>query len=188
MPQTYERHLQLTAYHCKFLQEKDYKVQQHPINERLSFLLKTFQLSARAFSETIGEKPTITQNYVGTRNSMPGADYLEKVMMRFESINPIWLLTGNGEPFKDGAAPSQNQTNISGKKNAVNVASGNGTATTNNYNLSDCEKERDNYKTERDQARREIELLNGQLQMQATIIEGKDQMLDLLRGGFNRPN
>ena len=31
-------------------------------------------------------------------------------------------------------------------------------------------------------------LLTGQLQMQATIIEGKEQMLDLLRGGFNRPN
>ncbi|GAB3638254.1 hypothetical protein GCM10027422_38440 [Hymenobacter arcticus] len=152
-------------------------------------MLKSFQLSARAFSETIGEKPTITQNYVGIRNSMPGADYLEKVMKRFDSINPTWLLVGEGEPFKEGSAPNQNQTNISGKKNTVAVAgTNNGTATTNNYNLADCEKERDSLRAERDSLAKQVELLNGQLQMQKTIIEGKDQMLDLLKGGFNRPN
>ncbi len=120
---------------------------------------------------------------------MPGADYLEKVLKRFESINPTWFLIGEGEPFKEGSVPTQNQTNISGKKNTVAVAgTNNGTATTNNYNLSDCEKERDAFKAERDSLAKQLELLQGQLQMQATIIEGKDQMLDLLRGGFNRPN
>jgi hypothetical protein len=179
----------LTAYSCKLLHKIDYKLQQHPINERLSFLLKTLKLSARAFSESIGEKPTITQNYVGTRNSMPGADYLEKVLKQFDSINPSWLLMGEGEPFKEGSVPTQNQTSISGKKNTVAVANGkNGTATTNNYNLADCEKERDAFKAQLDKALREIELLTGQLKMQETIIQGKDQMLDLLRGGFTRPN
>jgi hypothetical protein len=164
-------------------------VQQHPINERLIFLLKSFQLSARAFSETIGEKPTITQNYVGTRNSMPGADYLEKVMKRFDSINPVWLLTGEGEPFKEGSAPTQNQTNISGKKNTVAVAgTNNGTATTNNYNLADCEKERDTLRIQFDNAQREIELLTGQLQTKDALIASKEETIELLKSAFNRPN
>ena len=119
---------------------------------------------------------------------MPGADYLEKVLKCFESINPAWLLVGEGEPFKEGTNPTQNQTNISGKKNNVAVAGSHGTITTNNYNLADCEKERDTLRIQLDKAQREIELLTGQLQMQKTIIEGKDQMLDLLKGGFNRPN
>jgi len=160
-----------------------------PINQRLKFLLQQLGVSARTFSEMIGEKSSNTQNYVGSRGSMPGADYLEKVLRHFESINPLWLLMGEGEPFKEGSTPTQNQTNISGKKNTVAVANGkNGTATTNNYTLLDCEKERDTLRIQLDNAQREIELLNGQLQMQKTIIEGKDQMLDLLRGGFNRPN
>jgi len=162
-------------------------LQQHPINERLSFLLKTLKLSARAFSESIGEKPTITQNYVGTRNSMPGADYLEKVLKQFDSINPAWLLLGDGEPFKDGTALAQNQTTISGDGN--NVAGGkNGKAIQKNYGLSDCEKERDILKAQLDKAQREVELLTGQLQTKDALIASKEETIDLLKAAFNRPN
>ncbi|RZJ89784.1 MAG: hypothetical protein EOO60_09645 [Hymenobacter sp.] len=79
-------------------------------------------------------------------------------------------MTGEGEPFKEGSAPTQNQTNTSGKKN--------------NYTLTDCES----LGAERDSLAKQVEMLNGQLQMQKTIIEGKDQMLNLLKGRFNRPN
>lgn len=160
---------------------------QQTINQRVKFLLDKYQLSVRAFSELIGHKPANTQNYVGARGSMPGADYLQSIVEHFEDVNPVWLLTGKGEPFKEGSAPTQNQTNISGKKSTVAIAS-NGNATTNNYNLTDCEKERDGYKAQLDKAQREIELLTGQLELKDTIIKGKDEMLDLLRGGFNRPN
>ena len=158
------------------------------INQRIKFLLDNYKLSVRAFSELIGHKPANTQNYVGARSSMPGADYLQSITEHFEDVNPIWLLTGKGQPFIEGAAPSQNQTNISGKKNAVNVASGNGTATTNNYNLADCEKERDDYKTQLEKAQREVELLSNQVETQKNLIESKQQLLDFLRGGLNRPN
>ena len=97
---------------------------------------------------------------------MLGTDYLEKVIRYFESVNPTWLLTGEGEPFKDGFSPTQNQTSISGKKNNIAVAgTNNGTATMDNYNLADCEKERDAFKAQLDKALREIELLTGQLKM-----------------------
>jgi hypothetical protein len=158
---------------------------QETINQRLNFLIENLGLSIRAFSATLGVSDTNTRNYL-TKGTKPNSDYLESVLRHFSRINPTWLLLGEGEPFKEGSTPTQNQTNISGKKNNVAVANGkNGTATTNNYTLADCEKERDGLRTQLEHAQREIELLTGQLQMQKTIIEGKDQMLDLLRGGYN---
>ena len=157
------------------------------INQRLIFLMDALKMKAGPFSRALGLSETTVRNYVD-RNSKPSSDVLEKIYYTFDHVNLVWLVTGEGQPFKEGSAPTQNQTNISGKKSAVNVASGNGTATTNNYNLTDCEKERDGYKAQLDKAQREIELLTGQLELKDTIIKGKDEMLDLLRGGFNRPN
>lgn len=164
-------------------------MEQQAINQRLKFLVNNIGLSSRAFSELTSESLTNTHNYIGTRQAEPRASYLTKVLSRFSNINPAWLMLGEGEPFKEEALPTHNQTNISEKKKAINVAGANhGTVTTNNYTLSDCEKERDILKTQFDSLTKQIELLNGQLQMQKTIIEGKNQMLDLLKGGFNRPN
>lgn len=164
-------------------------MEQQTINQRLKFLVDNIGISSRAFSELIGESPTNTHNYIGARQAEPRASYLTKVLFHFSNINPAWLMLGEGEPFKEGSTPTQNQTNITGKKNPVNVAGNNhGTATTNNYGLSDCEKERDGLRAERDSLAKQVELLTGQVEMQKTIIEGKQDLLDFLRGGLNRPN
>ncbi|UOQ96648.1 helix-turn-helix domain-containing protein [Hymenobacter sp. 5317J-9] len=176
--QTYVINLQLTAFYCKFSTKKDFKVQQHPINERISFLLKSLKLSARAFSEMIGEKPTITQNYVGSRNSMPGADYLEKVLKHFESINPAWLLTGEGEPFLPGTQPTQNISTTKGKGNIIGQAIG---TAIGNINLDDCKRELAS-------SQKELEHLRQQLELKDALLAAKDEMLTLLRGSHNRPN
>jgi len=156
------------------------------VNERLNFLIKSLNISARAFSTMLGVPDSNTRNYL-SKGTKVNADYLERIAVHFKNVSLNWLIAGEGEPFI-GDVPTQNQSNISGKKNTVAVAGSHGTITTNNYNLADCEKERDGLRTQLEHAQREIELLNGQLQMQKTIIEGKDQMLDLLKGGFNRPN
>lgn len=163
-------------------------MQESTINQRLKFLIETLSVSVRAFSESIGESTGNTNNYIGSRQLAPKHEYLAKVLTHFSDVNAHWLLTGIGEPFKEGSTPTQNQTNISGKKNNVAVTGGHGKTIQNNYTLADCEKERDSLRAERDSLLVQVELLNGQLQMQKTIIEGKDQMLDLLKGGFNRPN
>lgn len=158
------------------------------INQRIKFLIETLSTSVRAFSEAIGDSSSNTNNYVGSRQTEPKPEYLAKVINHFKEVNAHWLLTGEGEPFKEGATPTQNQANLSGKKSNVAVTGDHDQTIQNNYNLADCEKERDSLRAERDSLLVQVELLNGQLQMQKTIIEGKDQMLDLLKGGFNRPN
>lgn len=156
------------------------------INQRLNFLLTKLGLKAGAFARALGLSETTIRNYVD-RTAKPSSDVLEKISNTFKQVNLVWLVTGEGEPFKEDNTTAQNQTNILGDSN--NVASGKGgKAIQNNYTLADCEKERDSLRAERDSLAKQVELLLGQLEMQKTIIEGKDQMLDLLRGGFTRPN
>lgn len=57
-------------------------------------------------------------------------------MLRFGSINPIWLLTGNGEPFT-GEIPAA-PVNINNRKNKGPVQNDTGSHITNNVNLEAC--------------------------------------------------
>jgi hypothetical protein len=135
-----------------------------PINQRIKFLLEALSLSARDFSRAVGVPDNNTQNYLEPRFAQPKADYLEKVVLHFESINPIWLLTGKGEPFLSGAAPTINT----------------GTAT-QHITLEACQRELEAMKRDAASYQREIELLKGQL-------EDKNEIIILLRGGYNRTN
>lgn len=56
------------------------------------------------------------------------------------------------------------------------------------YNMADCKRECNGFRSQLNKAHREMEILTGQLETQKIIIQGKDEMPDLLRGGFNRPN
>lgn len=59
---------------------------------------------------------------------------------------------------------------------------------TNIYSLSDCEKERDAFKAERDSLAKQVELLHGQLQTKDALIASKEETIDLLKAAFNRHN
>ena len=157
------------------------------INERLKFLISALNISARAFSQTIEVSESTTRNYLD-KGTKPSTDYLERIASHFTNVNLTWLITGQGEALLAESSTPQAQTNISGKKNAVNVASGNGKAVQKNYVLADCEKERDIYKAQLDKAQREIELLTGQLQTKDALIASKEETIDLLKAAFNRPN
>jgi transcriptional regulator with XRE-family HTH domain len=95
-----------------------------PINQRIKFLLNELGLSARDFSRAVGVPDNNTQNYLEPRFAQPKADYLEKVMLHFGSINPKWLLTGQGEPFlnqttEPRAAYQNNSGNTMGNNNSL---------------------------------------------------------------------
>jgi len=162
-------------------------VSEETINQRLKFLIAQLSTSVRAFSEAIGESYSNTNNYIGTRQLAPKHEYLAKVIIHFSEVNAHWLLTGVGEPFKEGSSPTQNQTTISGKKNNVAVAGGHGKAIQNNYSVADCEKERDTYKAERDQARQQVEHLQAQLATKDALIASKEETIKVFQLTFKLP-
>ena len=131
-------------------------MEQPLVNQRAKFLIEHMRLSARAFSEAIDESPTNTHNYIGKRNSMPGADYIEKILNRFDNVNPIWLITGRGEPFI-GEAPVA-PVNINNRKNKAPVQNNTGShaTITNNVQLDNCQRDLE-------ASRKEVALLTSQL-------------------------
>lgn len=131
---------------------------QTTIGQRVKFLLDHFQLSARKFSREIGVAENNTQNYLPPSSREPGARYLELIALRFESINPDWLLTGRGEPFLPNA-PAEAPTNkkISRSLMANNV----GRDAIQNHGISGNEQA----------LKREIELLKEQLVEKERLIQ-----------------
>jgi hypothetical protein len=151
------------------------------INERLKFLIEKYGMSVRAFSTAIGATDTNTRNYID-RGSKPNAEYLGKLLKRFNDINPTWLLLGEGEPFlPDSAAPDQSTTtNV--KKNAGAIQNNTGNAqVTNNIKLEECKRDLEASRKDAAAYQREIALLQGQL-------KDKEEIITLLRVSYNRPN
>jgi hypothetical protein len=145
---------------------------QTTINERLKFLLEHYNLSARNFGRAIGVPENNTQNYLGPKGSIPKADYLERVLRHFQSINPSWLLLGEGEPFTTILVESKGDIQIQSqnqKKNRGHIINhtGNGPAV---YSLEDCQRERDQWKAAYDALEREVTLLKKTIQDKDHII------------------
>jgi hypothetical protein len=116
-------------------------LEQTTINQRIKFLLEHFNLSARDFGRAIGAPDNTTQNYLGTRQTKPNAEYIEKLLRHFESVEARWLLTGQGEPFASKVAEPGASYQIQ-KKNKGNVVGTNhGTISQQQGDKSDCEKE-----------------------------------------------
>ena len=116
---------------------------------------------------------------------MPGADYLEKVMKHFESINPIWFLTGEGEPFLPGTQPNQNVSTNKGKGNIVGQ---NITTAIGNITLDDCKRELVVVQKENELLKEQLVMKDTLLAAKNDIIAAKEEMLTLLRSSHNRPN
>lgn len=153
---------------------------QETINERIKFLIEKLGMSARGFSMAIGSSDTNTRNYLD-RGSKPGADYLERILRRFEAINGTWLLTGRGEPFLTNT-PLDQSTTINAEENSGNIQNNTGNAqVTNNIELAECKRDLEATRKDAAAYQREIALLQGQL-------KDKEEIITLLRGGYNRPN
>jgi hypothetical protein len=68
------------------------------MSERLKFLLSALNLKIGPFARTMGVSDTNVRNYLD-RGSKPSSEFLETLILNFDTINPAWLLTGKGEPF-----------------------------------------------------------------------------------------
>lgn len=154
---------------------------QESINERIKFLIEKLGMSVRGFSAELGVSDTNTRNYID-RGSKPNSDYLQRLLRRFDSINPLWLLLGDGEPFLSSAAATDQSTTTNTKKNSGNIQNNTGNAqVTNNIKLEECQRDLEATRKDAAAYQREIALLQGQL-------KDKEEIITLLRGGYNRPN
>ncbi|UOQ99875.1 helix-turn-helix domain-containing protein [Hymenobacter sp. 5317J-9] len=159
-------------------------VEQNTINQRLKFLVDQLGLSSRAFSEIIGESPTNTHNYIGTRQAEPRASYLINVLSHFSNVSPGWLMTGEGEPF---IVETQGSTTQTGKFNQAGTRNKQ-TNTVNKGSSQATSGQETQLNAALESANKEIALLREQLAMKDQLIAAKEEMLSLLRSQFNRPN
>ena len=70
------------------------------INQRIQVLIPTLGFdSTDKFDKALKKTRGTSHKIVGSRQSKPGSDYLEKILIVFPNVDARWLLTGNGEMF-----------------------------------------------------------------------------------------
>lgn len=67
--------------------------------ERIEQVMKALGLSARQFSEQIHVQPATISNMMSGRNN-PSLDVMKRIMSRYPTLNPEWLILGNGEMWR----------------------------------------------------------------------------------------
>ncbi len=67
--------------------------------ERIEQVMKALGLSARQFSEQIHVQPATISNMMSGRNN-PSLDVMKRIMSRYSTLNPEWLILGNGEMWR----------------------------------------------------------------------------------------
>lgn len=73
------------------------------IKERIHLLIKELNMSARAFSLSIGQ----SDSWSRTIGKTIGADVISNILRTYPEVNVRWLITGNGEMFSSN---SENMT------------------------------------------------------------------------------
>lgn len=84
----------LTFVNIKFTTMKD----------RLLQFLTMEQLSPSRLSEIIGIQRSGLSHILSGRNK-PGFDFIQKMLLKFPSINAEWLITGKGKMYKEQPTP-----------------------------------------------------------------------------------
>jgi transcriptional regulator with XRE-family HTH domain len=67
--------------------------------ERIEQVMKALGLSARQFSEQINVQPATISNMMSRRNN-PSLDVMKRILSRYPTLNPEWLILGNGEMWR----------------------------------------------------------------------------------------
>jgi hypothetical protein len=87
------------------------------VKERLREFIKFRKISERAFCERIGG---VSFSYVNSIRKSIQPDKLKRITNAFPELNPIWLMTGDGEMLHSG-----NTNQISGNGNTAVAGNGN---------------------------------------------------------------
>lgn len=91
------------------------------VKERLREYIKTLRISEREFCRRIG----VSTSYVNSIRTSIQPDKMRSIGEQFPELNPMWLLTGEGEMLQRA-----NTNQVSGYNNTA--VAGNGNKVTNN--------------------------------------------------------
>ena len=67
--------------------------------ERIDVIIQELKLSARQFAEQIHVQPGTISNMMSGRNE-PSYTVIKKILLRYPTLNPEWLISGNGEMWR----------------------------------------------------------------------------------------
>lgn len=67
--------------------------------ERIEKIIIELSLSARQFAEQIKVQPGTISNMMSGRNN-PSLDVMKRIMSRYPTLNPEWLILGKGEMWR----------------------------------------------------------------------------------------
>ena len=70
-------------------------MESNKIKDRVLQLINREKLSSSKFAEIIGVQRSSISHIISGRNK-PSLDFIQKVLEKFSSLNPNWLITGNG--------------------------------------------------------------------------------------------
>ena len=70
--------------------------------DRILEVLKVKQLSPSQFAEEIGVQRSNISHLISGRNK-PSLEFIQKIIKRFPDINPDYLLSGEGNLFRNGS-------------------------------------------------------------------------------------
>ena len=123
------------------------------INDRILYIIENkANKNKKQFAEMINVAPQVIQNIVSGRRNKPSFDILNAIISTFDDINSEWLITGNGEMFKNIDTITQTTTgnnNISigkGNNNSVSSSTENNTINQLQKELEDCKNQLEDYK------------------------------------------
>lgn len=101
------------------------------VKERLREYIKTLNISEREFCRQIG----VSVSYVNSIRTSIQPDKMKAITERFPDLNPIWLLTGNGEMLQ-----TNNINRITGNNNTAVAGNGNSVTTNDISGMIELQK------------------------------------------------
>ncbi len=73
---------------------------ENTISERFRSLIKELGKTNNSFAKSL-EKNSSTIQYIVDGKSKPSFDVMDAIFAKYPNVNPTWLMTGEGEKFKD---------------------------------------------------------------------------------------
>ena len=71
------------------------------MKDRIAKFLKAENISSSKFADEIGVQRSSISHIIAGRNN-PSLELIQKILNRFDNINPDWLILGKGEMYRPG--------------------------------------------------------------------------------------